>query len=135
MSTDPFVRWRGTALWHVLDDALRRSEADGLVEFTADGGREATIGHLCVHLDVEGMAAGTRLAGVRAVLHRAGWSEEDYVENLALELCALLDRGVANEDVAEYIGRFEDEVGVRTRHLCESAWDLPLTCVRRTRRS
>ena len=113
MTTDPFVRWRGTALWRVLDDALLRAEADGILQFIADGGREAAVGHLCVHLDAEGVAAGTRRAGVYAVLHRAGWGEEGFADSLALELCALLDWGTAIEDVAEYIRRFEDEVGER----------------------
>lgn len=114
MTTDPFIRWRGTDLWRVLDDALLRAEADGVVQFSADGGREAAIGHLCVHLDAEGVAAGTRLAGVRAALHRAGWGEEDYADSFALEICALLDWGKASEEVAEYIRRFENDVGERT---------------------
>jgi len=110
MTTDPFVRWRSTALWRVLDDALRRAEATGLLQFIADGGREAVVGHLCGDLDAEGVASGTRRAAVYAVLHGAGWTEEDFAGSLALELCALLDRGAAIEDVAEYIARFEDEM-------------------------
>ncbi len=113
MTTEPFVRWRGTALWRVLDDALLRAEADGLLQFLADGGREAAVGHLCVHLDAEGVAAGTRRAGVHAVLYHAGWGEQGFADSLALELCALLDWGTAIEVVAEYIRRFEDEVGER----------------------
>lgn len=113
MTTDPFARWRGTALWRVLDAGLRRAEADGVLHLAADDGRDAAVGLLCVQLDAEGMAAGTRLAGVRAVLHRAGWREEHYADNLALELCALLDRGAASEDVADYVSRFEEEVVAR----------------------
>lgn len=113
MTIDPLVRWRGTALWRVLDDALLRAEADGLLQFIADGGREAAVGHLCVHLDTEGVAAGTRRAAVYAVLHRAGWGEEGFAGSLALEICALLDGDAAIEDVAEYIRRFDDEVSER----------------------
>lgn len=111
MTTDPFVRWRGTSLWRALDDALGRAAAGGLLQFVADGGREAVVGHLCVDLDAEGVASGTRRAAVYAVLHGAGWAEEDFASGLALELCALLDRGTAIEEVAEYIARFEGEVG------------------------
>ena len=111
MTTDSFVRWRGTALWRALDDALRRAGANGLLQFVAGGGREAVVGHLCVDLDAEGVASGTRRAAVYAVLHGAGWTEEDFAGNLALELCALLDRGTTPEGLAEYIARFVNEVG------------------------
>ena len=114
MTTDPFARWRGTALWRVLAEGLERAEADGILNLAADGGREATIGLLCLQLDAEGVVIGTRLSEVRAALLRGGWREEDYADSLALELCALLDRGAQSEDVAEYVGRFEDEVVART---------------------
>ncbi|HEX5436471.1 MAG TPA: hypothetical protein VFW98_04895 [Gemmatimonadaceae bacterium] len=111
--TDPFARWRGTTLWRALDDALGRAEADGVLQFAACGGREATIGHVCMQLDAEGLATGTRLAAVRVVLQRMGWREEDYRDSLALELCALLDRSAERETVAEYVGRFETEFATR----------------------
>lgn len=111
--TDPFVRWRGTALWHALDAALARAAADGVLQCSADGGREAAIGHLCMWLDAEGLAVGTRLAAVRLVLQQSGWHEDEDADGLALELCALLDHGTAVEAVAAYVERFETERGTQ----------------------
>jgi hypothetical protein len=108
--TDPFTRWRGTPLWEALDAALRRVEGDGLLTM-AEGpdAREAAVGHLCAHLDAEGVAAGTRLAAVRATLAAAGWRAEDYRDNLALELCAVIDNGGGVGELAAYARRFVDD--------------------------
>jgi len=70
MTTDSFVRWRGTALWRALDDALRRAEANGLLQFVAGGGREAVVGHLCVDLDAEGVARNAARRRVRGLAWR-----------------------------------------------------------------
>lgn len=110
VTVDPFSRWRDTALWRVLDAGLQRAEADGVLQLAADDGRDAAIGLLCMQLDIEGQVVGTRLAGVRAALHAAGWTEADHADSLALELCARLDRGEPIEHLADYIARFEGEL-------------------------
>lgn len=111
--TDPFVRWRGTALWRALDVALSHAQAGDILQLGAAGGRGAAIGHLCMWLDAEGLVTGTRLAAVRVILQLAGWREEEYANNLAFELCALFDNRTSVMAVAEYLERFEDEVNSR----------------------
>jgi hypothetical protein len=111
MRTDRFVRWRGTPLWGALDAALHRLEGDGLLSLPEDAAaRDAALGHLCAHLDAEGVAAGTRLAEVRATLAAMGWRGEDYRDPLALELCAVIDTGGRAAEVAAYARRFADDL-------------------------
>jgi hypothetical protein len=111
VSGDRFARWRGTPLWDALEAALTRVEGDGLLSLAEDAhARDAVVGHLCAHLDAEGMAAGTRLAAVRATLAGAGWRSEDYRDNLALELCALIERGGGVGELAAYTRRFADDL-------------------------
>jgi hypothetical protein len=111
MSTDRFARWRGTPLWGALDEALARLEGDGLLSLPEDpAARDAALGHLCAHLDAEGVAAGTRLAAVREALAAAGWRGEDYRDHLALELCAVIDGGGRAPQVAAYARRFVDDL-------------------------
>lgn len=133
---DPYVRWRSTALWRAVEHWLVDCESAGKLR-VAPGGHADLIGQLCSLLDADGHLAGSRLARVRQVFVESGCEPLGIdATGVALEACAVMDRGAGQEELADYVANYHREAlevqrimspdfSVLARRLLEAYYGLP----------
>ena len=119
MATDPYVRWRQTALWDVISRCLAHLSDDGLLMIAdSPGARDVAVGELCSWLDGLGYATGTRRARVRARLEEYGYAaalRDGMIDALALEVCSCLDDAHEQSRLTELLTEFELTFGTQQR--------------------